>query len=170
MNSSKMVYIDNIVPDVNGEMILDFSTTDAAAYGFNGGVIIEDYTDAQASGIASNSVLDSAVLSTGVRNEENLRAGRSAATSVVKMYPNPFNDYINLDFNNSSANNKVSIEVYDLSGRLSYRRMVGKLPEGGNTLRLGAAEAGMNTGVYIVTLSVNGKSIQANKIVRLAQQ
>jgi hypothetical protein len=48
--------------------------------------------------------------------------------------------------------------------------MIGQLPEGGNTLRLGAAEAGMNTGVYIVTLSINGKSIQANKIVRLAQE
>jgi len=48
--------------------------------------------------------------------------------------------------------------------------MIGKLPEGDNTLGLGTLEAGMNTGVYIVTLSVNGKSIQANKIVRLAQQ
>jgi hypothetical protein len=48
--------------------------------------------------------------------------------------------------------------------------MLGKLSEGANTIRLGATEAGMNTGVYIVTLSINGKSIQANKIVRLSQQ
>ena len=39
-----------------------------------------------------------------------------------------------------------------------------------NTSASNAVEAGMNTGEYIVTLSVNGKSIQANKIVRLAQQ
>ncbi len=75
-----------------------------------------------------------------------------------------------MDFNNTSANNNVSIEVYDLGGRLNYRRMIGKVPEGGNTIRLGAMEANMSTGVYIITLSVNGKSIQANKIVRLAQQ
>jgi hypothetical protein len=94
----------------------------------------------------------------------------TAAATVVKMYPNPFNDYINMDFSNTSANNNISIEVYDLSGRLTCRRMLGKLSEGANTIRLGATEAGMNTGVYIVTLSINGKSIQANKIVRLAQQ
>jgi hypothetical protein len=170
MNSSKMVYIDNIIPDENGEMILDFSTTDAAAYGFNGGVIIEDYLDPQASsGVVSNSVLDSVPQVESVRDRQNTHEGRAAVTSVVKMYPNPFNDYINMDFDNASASNNVSIEVYDLSGRLSYRRMIGKLPQGGNTIRLGAVEAGMNTGVYIVTLSVNGKSIQANKIVRLAQ-
>jgi len=86
------------------------------------------------------------------------------------MYPNPFNDYINMDFTNTSAGNNISIEVYDLSGRLSYRRDIGKLPQGENTVRLGAAEAGMRTGVYIVTLSINGKSIHANKIMRLIQQ
>lgn len=171
MNSSKMVYIDNIVPDENGEMMLDFSTTEAAAYGFNGGVIIEDYTDPQAtSGVTSNSILEAAPEDEPAISSENRAAGRTVTASVVKMYPNPFNDYINLDFNNASANNNISIEVYDLSGRLSYRRVVGKLPMGENTLKLGAAEANMNTGVYIVTLSINGKSIQANKIVRLARE
>jgi hypothetical protein len=172
MNSSKMVYIDNVVPDDNGEMTLDFSTTEAAAYGFNGGVIIEDYTDPQASsGVASNSIVEALPeLETVINGEKEHDERTTAAATVVKMYPNPFNDYINMDFSNTSANNNISIEVYDLSGRLTYRRMLGKLSEGANTIRLGATEAGMNTGVYIVTLSINGKSIQANKIVRLAQQ
>jgi hypothetical protein len=172
MNSSKMVYIDNVVPDDNGEMTLDFSTTEAAAYGFNGGVIIEDYTDLQASsGVASNSIVEALPgLETVINGEKEHDERTTAAATVVKMYPNPFNDYINMDFSNTSANNNISIEVYDLSGRLTYRRMLGKLSEGANTIRLGATEAGMNTGVYIVTLSINGKSIQANKIVRLAQQ
>jgi len=170
MNSTKIVYIDNVAPDENGEMTLDFSTTEAAAYGFNGGVIIEDYSDpAGSSGVSSNSVVEPAPITTSQRDEMNTTAGRMAEASVVRMYPNPFNDFINLDFTNTSANNNISIEVYDLSGRMSYRRILGKLPEGANTLRMGAAEAGMNTGVYIVTLSVNGKSIHANKIVRLAQ-
>jgi chitodextrinase len=170
MNSSKMVYIDNVAPDVNGEMTLDFSTTEAAAYGFNGGVIIEDYSDPQtSSGVSSNSIVEPLE----AQNKQDAATGaaaRAAEASIVKMYPNPFNDFVNLEFNNASASNNISIEVYDLSGRLSYRKMVGKLPVGGNTIRLGGTESGMNTGVYIVTLSVNGKSIQANKIVRLAQQ
>jgi hypothetical protein len=171
MNSSKMVYIDNITPDENGEMTLDFSTTEAAAYGFNGGVIIEDYSDPLASsGISSNTVIDESTISSIVDENQNTAAVRRPEASVVKMYPNPFNDFVNVEFNNTSSNNNISLEVYDLSGRMSYRRMIGRLPEGGNTLRLGAVESGMTTGIYIVTLSVNGKSIQANKIVRLAQQ
>ena len=82
------------------------------------------------------------------------------------MYPNPFTDFLNMDFNNSAADNHISMEVYDLAGRLSYRRNVGKLPVGNKTLRLSASDAGLKTGVYIVTLSVNGKAVQAGKVVR----
>ncbi len=44
MNSSKVVYIDNVAPDESGNVMLDFSTTDAAVYGFNGGIIISRIT------------------------------------------------------------------------------------------------------------------------------
>ncbi|MBL7699543.1 MAG: fibronectin type III domain-containing protein [Chitinophagaceae bacterium] len=174
MNSSKIVYIDNIVPDENGEILLDFSTTEAAAYGFNGGFILEGYSSSlvSGSGTGSNSVLDEMAGMTveevdGGQSNGNTARNAAAQTSVVKMYPNPFTDYVNLEFNNSSANNKISVEVYDLTGRISYRKNVGTLPEGRNTIKLGAAEARMKTGVYIVTLSVNGKTIKANKIMKL---
>lgn len=42
-NTSKIVYIDNVAPDPDGKVLLDFSTTPEAGYGFNGGVIIEEY-------------------------------------------------------------------------------------------------------------------------------
>jgi hypothetical protein len=169
MNSSKMVFIDNVIPDENGEMLLDFSTTEAAAYGFNGGFIVEDYTDPDAPvGVASNSVVEPLTLEESVNGSN--AANRAAQLNAIKMYPNPVNDFLNIDFNNTSAANNVSMEVYDLSGRISYRRVLGKLPVGGNTVRLNAIEAGMKTGIYIVTLSVNGKSIQANKIMRLDQR
>jgi hypothetical protein len=171
MNSSKMVYIDNVAPDENGEILLDFSTIEAAAYGFNGGFIIEDYSDpATSSGVSSNSVVEAAPVSTLDENSNSSATARVAAATGVKMYPNPFNDYVNMDFTNTAANNNIAIAVYDLSGRISYVKSLGKLPQGSNTVRLGAEEAGMKTGVYIVTLSVNGKTIQANKIMRLEQR
>lgn len=172
MNSSKMVFIDNVAPDENGEMLLDFSTTQAAAYGFNGGFIIEDYTDPDAPMVVSNnSVVEPLISADDEPGDAGANhAGRLAQLNAIKMYPNPVNDFLNIDFNNNSSANKVSMEVYDLSGRITYRRNLGSLPQGGNTVRLNAAEAGMKTGIYIVTLSVNGKSIQANKIVRLEQR
>ena len=170
MNSSKMVFIDNVIPDENGEMLLDFSTTQAAAYGFNGGFIVEDYSDPEASQVVSgNSVISNSVVAGEDAGTTSLRT-QAAQLNAITMHPNPVTDNLNIDFNNVTANNNISLEVYDLSGRITYRRLLGKLPQGGNTVRLNAADAGMKTGIYIVTLSVNGKSIQANKILRLEQR
>src|SRR5690606_14185789 len=43
-NRTKIVYIDDIAPDPDGKLLLDFSTTEAAGYGFNAGIIISSYT------------------------------------------------------------------------------------------------------------------------------
>src|SRR5690606_19562796 len=43
-NTTKIVYINDVAPDANGEIILDFSTTATALYGFNAGLIIHAYT------------------------------------------------------------------------------------------------------------------------------
>lgn len=172
MNSSKVVYIDNVVPDAGGNVLLDFSTTEAAMYGFHGGIIIQDYTDPESiSGMQSNnSFVNEQISVLGSENANNIAEdaenARLAAAMNGKLYPNPFTDIVNIDFNNTSANNNISVEVYDLSGRLGYRKLFGKLPQGVNTLRINASEASMQTGVYIMTLSVNGKAVQANKVVR----
>lgn len=42
-NTTKIVYIGDVVPDADGKVLLDFSTTPEAGYGFNSGLIIEEY-------------------------------------------------------------------------------------------------------------------------------
>ncbi len=168
MNSSKVVYIDNVVPNAAGDVLLDFSTTNEALYGFNGGIIIQDYNDPESINdlILNNSVINISDLAVENADELATVAERNVAAVNGRLYPNPFNDFVNIDFNNTSANNNISVEVYDLSGRLGYHKTFGKLSAGSNTLRISGADAGMRTGVYIMTLSVNGKPIQANKVVR----
>jgi hypothetical protein len=43
-NTTKIVYIADVAPDPDGKVLLDFSTTPEAGYGFNSGLIIEEYT------------------------------------------------------------------------------------------------------------------------------
>jgi hypothetical protein len=157
MNSTKIVYIHDLVPDVNGEMLLDFSTTQAAAYGFNAGIIIQEYTDKQGGSMLymSNSVLEEE--NPIVTAENDLR---------VLTYPNPFTDLINIDFNNSSTGNKISAEVYDMYGRLVHRQNYNTIPAGRNTLRINSIHSGVRTGVFIVALKVNGKVVQTMKMLR----
>ena len=157
MNSTKIVYISDIVPDASGELLINFSTTAAAQWGFNGGLIIQDYSDVQGASILymSNSTLDSTT-TTAVPASDNYK---------VKIYPNPFSDFMNIDFNNPVASNKVTAEIYDITGRLVMRQHYSSMPAGRNTLRLNNVRADIN-GVYIVALRINGKIVQTVKMLR----
>ena len=158
MNSTKVVYISDVVPDVNGELFVDFSTTAAAQWGFNGGLIIQDYSDAQGASILymSNSTVDSTTVTTALPAANDYK---------VKVYPNPFSDIVNIAFNNPAASNKVSTEVYDFTGRLVMRQNYGNMPAGSNTVRLNSIRTNIN-GVYIVALRINGKIVQTVKMLR----
>jgi hypothetical protein len=119
-----------------------------------------DYSDANGASTLymSNSTLDS---SSNVATSAN-------DDLKVKIYPNPFNDIMNIDFTNPTATNKVTAEVYDLSGRLVYRQNYSSMPAGRNTLRLNGVGLG-NNGVYIVALKMNGKIVQTVKMLRNKQ-
>jgi len=167
LNRSKVVYIDDVRPDENGEVFLNFSTTEDAMYAFNSGLIIQGYVDAQASEDEQSDFVVVENASVANENDNDIAAqlaARLATAPEGRVYPNPFQDQINVDFNNSAAANNISMEVYDLSGRLRYSKNLGQLPQGGNAVRLMAADAGLRTGVYIVTISANGKPVQANKV------
>jgi hypothetical protein len=158
MNSTKIVYISDIVPGTGGEILIDFSTTAAAQWAFNAGMIIQEYTDPQGGSVLymSNSTLE---------DEEDLT---SLETSTLKAvaYPNPFSDNINIQFNNNSGLNKISADVYDINGRLLQRNNYSNIPAGRNLLKLTAPSYVPNSGVYIITIRVNGKIEQSIRMLR----
>jgi large repetitive protein len=150
------VYIGDLVPAANGSMLLDFSTTTNAQYGFNGGIIIMEYSDGNG-GTIQNSTLDE---QDGTAIEPVMPAYN------VKAYPNPFNDVVNLDFNNDAAGNRISTEVYDLTGRMVYRKDYNNLAVGRNILVLKGIEPMKTMSVCLVALKVNGKVVQTVKLLR----
>jgi predicted esterase len=148
MNSTKIVYIGNVVPDASGNVRVDFSTTAAGDWGFNGGLVIQDYADAQG-GTVMSAVLDEIA-------EEDLKP--------VLVYPNPFAGQFTIDFNNPSAASMVSAEIYDLSGRLLVRKNYNQLPVGRNILSFSAPGNGRN--VYFLALKVDGKIVHTRKLMQ----
>jgi hypothetical protein len=138
-------------------VFIDFSTTADAQWAFNAGIIVEEYTDAAGGSMLymSNSVVDS-----------TSNAGALIVDKYhIRMYPNPFTDIINLDFNNPSAGGRVSADVYDLNGRLVHRQEYGVVPVGANTLKIGSIRAAGN-GLFFVALKINGKVVQVAKMLR----
>ena len=72
---------------------------------------------------------------------------------------------MNIDFNNPSPANKVTTELYDITGRLVMRQHYSSMPAGPNTLRLNGIRSNLN-GVYIVALKINGQIVQTVKMLR----
>jgi hypothetical protein len=155
-NTTKIVYIGDLVPESGNVLFLNFSTTTNALYGFNGGIVIDEYSDGQG-GTVVNSVLEPDQLNNILRRDSNFN---------VSVYPNPFNDIINLEFTNNAAGNRITAEVYDLAGRLVYRHDYNNLTAGRNTLRLIGIEKNKATAVCLVALKVNGKVVQSVKLLR----
>lgn len=157
-NNSKVVYIGDVEPNEAGEVLLNFSTTQAAAYVFNAGLIIEDYSDPQG-GSALNSVLEQQPLLTETIAED--------LNKRTHIYPNPFTDGLNIDLYNSAAANKVDAEIYDVTGRIIFRRQYSNLPAGINTLRFDPGSATLKPGMYIMMVRVNGEIMQTKKLMKV---
>jgi chitodextrinase len=170
-NTTKMVYIGDLQPDQNGELLLQFSTPSRTSivYGFTSAIIVESYDDATG-GTNLNSVNmvnnPEVVLQTPGQAVQQVNDANAAAKIETRMYPNPFVDQINLEFNNTSAGNHIAVDIYDMTGRVVFRNNFGSMPAGANTLRLNTAAGKLNTGVYMVTLKVNGLPVQSTKMIK----
>jgi hypothetical protein len=151
-NSTKIVYIGNVSPDGSGNVLINFSTTADGDWGFNAGLIIFEYNDA-AGGVVLNSQLDSS----SVLQEELYR---------IKMYPNPFRDIINVDINNNSSANRITADIYDMTGRLAMRQEFDNLSAGYNTIAVRTSGVNMPVGMYVMTIRVNGRIISSKEIYK----
>jgi hypothetical protein len=159
-NTSKVVYIGDVQPTEAGDVVLNFSSTLAAQYVFNAGLIIDDYSDAQG-GSALNSVLEQEPSLAETIAEDAKRS--------IHIYPNPFSQGINVDIAAASSVNKVDAEIYDATGRIIFRKQYSNLGAGTNTLRLDPGSATLKPGVYIIMIRLNGEMIQTRKLMKVAK-
>lgn len=158
-NTSKIVFINDVLPDENGELLIKFSTTAVAAYGFNAGMVI--YSRAASTGSSSG------VTSEAPPQQDQIMLRDSPSiVSKTSMYPNPFRDNIVIEFFNESTSDHISTEVYDQSGRVLQTRQYNSLPQGFNRLQINASGLTNTTQLYFIALKVNGKVKSINKMMK----
>ena len=73
---------------------------------------------------------------------------------------------MNIEFYNNATGNKITVDIYDMSGRLVYRRNAGNVPVGQNRLNLNVGNSGFTPGVYMVKLNVNGQTLSTAKLIK----
>jgi large repetitive protein len=162
-NSNKVVYINDVTANMNGEIVINVST--ASNMGYMNALIIERYTG------SNGPVLQSPL--------NRLQSGRELNVTslplteeiegIGRIYPNPFNDNLNIDFVNTKNNSKINVEIYDLMGRIVYRRDFNHFMAGKNTLRLTTVSSNMSPGVYMLRLNIEGKTTRLIKLVKAAK-
>lgn len=156
-NTTKIVYINNVRPDENGEVLIAFSTTEEAAYGFNAGMIITDFTNTL---VPAASALPSRP--NGNEGEETV-VDEAKATRV---YPNPFRNNLVIDYYHKNASDLVSTEVYDVNGRVVVSKSYLALPKGMNQLKIDNLGNANGNAVYLVVIRVNGQITETHKVLR----
>ena len=95
-------------------------------------------------------------------NATALAADKDAS---IRVYPNPFKEGFQVEFDNKVASAKINVEVYDMSGRLVLSN-TGVATVGRNMLSVPLKNKSVLPGFYLVRLQVNGKVIKTFKMIK----
>ncbi len=96
---------------------------------------------------------DQIYLTTMEVQEVSIGVGQDILESLVKVYPNPATNYVNID-----TPNKANIQVINFLGQIIYESQVS-----GNSLRLNVSD--YDNGIYFVKISHDG-NIAVKRIIK----
>ncbi len=92
----------------------------------------------------------------GIDDDEPLNP---SSFSVSQNYPNPFNGLTKVDlvFPSSAFNDTPELTIYDLLGKIVYRKNLEEIQN--QTVTLNTNELGMSSGVYFYSVFYNGRKL-----------
>lgn len=181
-NSTKVVYLDRLVPGENGEIIVSVNTAGGSPYSFTGAFTIEYFDDPTPAEPVINTIYPDG-LPFGVLNriartlpeagkettttEEVKATVEEAKASVITVYPNPFIDLIKVDMV-STKPATVNITVHDMNGKMVFRSNSMNVMKGNNVISA-HLPVGLKVlpGTYVVNIWVDGKMSKVVKLVKV---
>lgn len=169
-NTNKMIYLDNVLPDENGEIYLTVTPSDISAYTFTNAVTVEGFDpsgDGQSGGnlVARQKVgISGAVTTMGEISENPLTKDNNPNKLTLTAYPNPFVSTLILDYDLPVASANVTVEIFDIQSRLILRKELGRQGIGRRSLKLNVQQD-MSPGTYLIKLKSDDKS-QIIKLVK----
>ncbi|MEO7171496.1 tail fiber domain-containing protein [Flavobacterium sp.] len=95
-------------------------------------------------------------------NNENSDLIRFGNTKIINVSPNPSRDIVTVSLNVEAGIENAMLQVHDINGKLLSSLNV---KERGNDLTKSFQKDNFGSGVYIISLVVNDKSIDAKRII-----
>lgn len=166
LNDRKVVYISNVVPNSDGEVLIEFSTIDEAAWAFNGGMIIESYDDIPvgSENNQANRVVN--LTPTPEVNAINIETLAENTFGSAEVFPNPFKDQLNIQINVKQANQQIVANVYNMNGSLVHSQQATGRNAGKQLISMNLGNKNLQNGYYLVTVVVNGKIESTIKVIK----
>ncbi len=161
-NQNKAIYFENVVPNENGEITISMTGESFANWAFWGAIILESYDDDGGNGepVISNRTGNLSGNVTAEPADVNRRGTQQDEVvpeliSGLKVYPNPFVNDLRVQFKLESSVEKLSVHLLDISGKVIYRKELGALGAGTQSLQIGNGGelSSLKTGVYILRIT-----------------
>jgi len=165
-NTSGTLTFFNVAPDAFGNASIWLKTYDSAGASFAilGNIAVKGHTPAVGSAsTAPSSSIVSNVVSATANNLALTTTSNTANEKPLQAFPNPFNDFFNLNVPAQSGDN-VLVILTDVSGKTVYSQRFENLFDGNNLLRIQPNTA-LPTGAYYVKVIYTNRSEQ--KVIQL---
>jgi predicted esterase len=160
-NTQNTVTISDITPDANGEAFIDVKAGGNSIYGYIGAIVVQTYTPAV-------SDLDPSLImakkNTGLFNGDLANTSKVTLTNV---YPNPFVSNVTLDIaNTGKTSSNVSIVVSDISGKILYSRILGKMDAGSQRVNVDLSTSQIPVGPCILRVIEGENVVKTVKLIK----
>ncbi|MEJ7735800.1 MAG: LamG-like jellyroll fold domain-containing protein [Chitinophagaceae bacterium] len=167
-NISKVVYINDISPNGDGEILMSFSAT--GTYGHLGALVIQSYTPYTDNGGAAPQTPNRVVQNVQVTQELNKNTANDGSGKEklqnLKAFPNPFEDKFNITFDKVISAKKLTVEVFSLAGQALYRNEY-SVAAGLGIVTVKIPGNSLQPGLYLARISENGRLAREFKLVKI---
>ncbi len=172
-NNSSTVTMYGVSPDANGQISLSvapYKTTSGG--GWINAMVIQGYTPSTSTVPAPPVTMVAAtnrVMTTATRTAAVSATSTAASTidSVIRAYPNPFQQSFTLQVPGFTTGDKVVVTIYNMAGQEVYAKEFDGLIQGENFLSIAANGSFANSGVYFVRVAYpSGQTSKTLKVLK----
>jgi hypothetical protein len=165
LNTNGTVTVYNVVPDQNGEAVIEIAPSDPSSqYGLIGALVIQEYN-------ISSATIPAPLQSINVVNASQSKAQKPLSVQPDKVenkvivYPNPFNGDFTISLQ-SQRGDHVEAELYDINGKIILRQDLGNIQQGLYNFRMIPGQ-NLTPGVYLLkVIYINSKVATYIKVLK----
>ena len=170
-NQQTIVTLYGVTPNAQGQVSLQMICQGTAIAGWFNAMVINGYTAIARNAPTVPTVAGGSIspLMTGTAQQFSNTQSASALSmdTVVQAYPNPFHSSFTLSVPVFNTGEKVIVVLYDVSGRLAYRKEFDNVQEGMNYLQIGEDANIGAPGVYLGKVYFgSGRAAQGIKLIK----